>query len=127
MSQNYDLNQSFDLVKGDFNPPPPQVQRCIRRLIVLCVSDGALLEASRDIYDGLDFPNDAWCLSPTMSILQLPFYNYIRNAFRNGSIHSSQSPFFAAFNAWLIWLEPWNAIHCKCLLPSEIALALCCS
>ena len=113
-SQKYNLNHAFDLVRGgNPDPPPPQVQRCIRRLIMLSVSDASLLGACREIRDG-HFSNDAWCLSPTMTILQLPFYNLVRNALRNGSIHTSQSPFFAAFNSWLIWLEPWNATHCKC-------------
>jgi hypothetical protein len=113
---NFDLNLSFDLVKGKYNPRPYQVQRCIRRMVTRTVCDGTILEACRDISDGQQTcPPDRWCLSPNMTIFQLPFYNYVRTAFRNASIHTSQSAFFAAFDVWLIWLEPWNATHGECI------------
>lgn len=109
-----DLNFSYDLVEGKYDPPPNQVQRCIHRLVVRTVSDGAILDAARDIQSNFGGPSDGWCLTPCTTAVQLPFYNYIRTAFRHASIHAAQSPFFAALNSWLVWLEPWNATHGMC-------------
>jgi hypothetical protein len=107
-----DLDTSFDLVRTSYSPPPFQIARCLHKLIARAVSDGAILDIARDMgsgYRGTD--PEITCLSPTMEILQLPFYNYIRSAFRHASIHTVQSPFYAALNDWLVWLEPWNIRH----------------
>lgn len=110
----FDLNMSYDLVKAKYEPPTSQMSRCIHKLIARASSDGAILDAVRDIHSGYRGVNpEVLCLSPTMTILQLPFYNYIRNAFRHASIHAKQSPFYSALNDWLVWLEPWNTEHGK--------------
>jgi len=49
-----------------------------------------------------------WCLTPTMTMTQTPFYNYVRMNLRHAPVHVSNSAFFSAMNAWLVWLEPWN-------------------
>jgi hypothetical protein len=116
----FDLNTSYDLVKAKYDPPPYQIPRCIHKLVARAASDGAILDMVRDVHGGFRGANpEVLCLSPAMTILQLPFYNYIRNAFRHASIHAQQSPFYSALNDWLMWLEPWNTEHgkSKTLLP----------
>lgn len=109
-----DLNASFDLVKTVYNPPSPQITRCFHKLVAQAVTDGAILDMAKDMKAGYRGANpEILCLSPTMTILQPPFYNYIRGAFRHASIHARQSPFYAALNDWLVWLEPWNTRHGK--------------
>lgn len=104
-----DLNSSFDLVKTKYSPPPSQVTRCLHKLVARAVADGAILDLSKDIYSGYKGAKpEILCLTPTMTILQLPFFNYIRSAFRHASIHAKESPFYAALTDWLVWLEPWN-------------------
>lgn len=49
-----------------------------------------------------------WCLTPAMTMAQTPFYNYVRMNLRHSPVHVSNSAFFSAMNAWLVWLEPWN-------------------
>jgi len=49
-----------------------------------------------------------WCLPPAMTATQAPFYNYVRMNLRHAPVHVSDSAFFSALNAWLVWLEPWN-------------------
>jgi len=108
------LNASFDLVKTSYKPPPFQTTRCLHKLIERAVSDGALFDLSRDVHLGYKGSKpEILCLSPTMATLQLSFYNYVRSSFRYASIHAKQSPFYAALNHWLLWLEPWNTRHCK--------------
>lgn len=108
-SVEMDLNMSYDLAKAGYVKPPYQITRCLHKLIIRAVSDGAILDLAQDIHGGFRGPRpEMLCLSPTMTILQQPFYNYVRNAFRHGSIHARQSPFYAALNDWLMWLEPWN-------------------
>jgi hypothetical protein len=109
-----DLNASFDLIKTKYNPLPFQITRCFHKLVSRAVSDGAILDMARDLYAGYRGTKpEVLCLSPTMAILQLPFFNYIKSAFRHASIHATQSPFYAALNDWLVWLEPWNIRHGK--------------
>jgi len=118
----FDLNYSYDLIKvKSYSAPPYQVQRCLHKLVARAVSDGALADAVRDTSAGLMNMNNMnmmptatsttttlVCLGPVLHIMQLPFYNYIRTAFRHASIHARQSPFYTALNDWLMWLEPWN-------------------
>eukprot|EP00980_Cylindrotheca_fusiformis_P024513 scaffold11979_cov130-Cylindrotheca_fusiformis.AAC.1 len=105
----FDLNKSYDLVKLKYESPPHQIQRCFHKLLARAVSDGATLDVVRDTHAGLRGATpEVMCLSPVMSILQLPFYNHVRTAFRYASIHATQSPFYSALNDWLVWLEPWN-------------------
>lgn len=109
-----DLNTSFDLVRTKYDPPPYQISRSLHKLVARAVSDGAIMDMAQDMYAGYRGANpEILCLSPTMTILQLPFFNYIRGAFRHASIHVQQSPFYAALNDWLVWLEPWNTRHEK--------------
>jgi hypothetical protein len=111
-----DLNTSFELVKTSYSPSPFQVTRCLHKLVTRAITDGVILDVARDMFAGHmgDRP-EVSCLSPTMAILQLPIYNHIRSSFRHASIHAIQSPFFAALNDWLVWLEPWNTRHGKWL------------
>lgn len=100
-----DLNMSYDLTIGKFDPPPSIAQSCVRRLVVHVISDPAIQVSV------MTQGAQCWCLSPAMTILQQPFFNYIRSAFRSTSIHAQGSVFYTALNAWLIWLEPWNVNH----------------
>ena len=104
LSQSADLNMSYDLTIGKFEPPPSIAQVCLRRLVTHVVADSIILDGQS---------SQVWCLSPAMTILQQGFYNYIRSTFRNASIHQQSSVFYTALNAWLIWLEPWNVNHGK--------------
>ena len=54
--------------------------------------------------------DETWCLSPSMTIFQQSFYNYVRTTFRHAPIHVTDSPFYTAMNAWLVWIEPWNVV-----------------
>ena len=107
-----DLNTSFELVKATYIPPPSQISRCLHKLVARAVSDGKILDAAKAITAGhRGVSPEITLLSPTMTILQLPLYNHIRNAFRYASVHAMQSPFYSALNCWLVWLEPWNTRH----------------
>ena len=65
-------------------------------------ANGAALSTPRvDVVAG-------WCLPPAMTAIQAPFYNYVRMNLRHAPVHVSDSAFFSALNAWLVWLEPWN-------------------
>jgi len=102
----YDLNFSYDLVQAKYDSPPALVQKCLRSLIVHLVLDPAVHDA---VIEKRGSTN-------AMSCIQQPFFNYLRATFRHASIHTTGSPFFSALDTWLIWLEPWNIIQCKCLL-----------
>lgn len=106
---SFDLNSSFDLVFNDFNPLPAQIIRCIHKLVNRIVSNGAIGDLVKDVSEGYKGTDpDMLCMSPIMTILQQPFYNYIRNVFRYASLHNNPHLFYSAFNDWLAWLEPWN-------------------
>lgn len=114
LQASLDLHTSFELVKTKYDPPQAQISRCLSKLIVRAVSDGAMLDTAKDMHAGYRGATpEILCLSPTMTILQLPVYNYIRNAFRHATLHSRGSPFYYALNDWLVWLEPWNVRHGK--------------
>lgn len=112
----FDLNFSYDLIKqvSSYSAPPFQIQRCFHKLVARAVSDGALADAIRDTSVGLYYPETLMPLSPVLKMMQLPFYNYVRTAFRHASIHARQSPFYTALSDWLVWLEPWNTKYGKC-------------
>jgi len=95
-----DLDVAYDLIVVRYDPPVQQIQRCIRSVIVHFILDPVL---NKDTVK-----ETGWFLSNAMTILQQPFFNYVRTTFRHASIHQSESPFFGALEAWLIWLEPWN-------------------
>lgn len=116
------LNASYDMIQiKKYSPPPAQVQTCIRNLVNHLVSDPVIGLAVADCYESLQRSSvspsstmsargDKWCLSPSMTILQQSFYNYVRMTFRHASIHVAESSFYTAMNAWLVWLEPWNVV-----------------
>jgi hypothetical protein len=112
-STRLDLNASYDLLQQQlavkYDSPPVQVHKCVRTLIIHTVLDPALAQKCLDT----ELTSKKWCLSTCMTVLQQPFYNYVRTAFRYASIHSSDSPFYGALSSWLIWLEPWNVIERK--------------
>lgn len=104
-----DLNVSFDLVHAQYQPLPGQLSKLVSVLVKRAISDGSIADLMKDTYQGFKGPNpDILCLSPTMTILQQPFFNHVRTAFRYGSVHSSKSIFYSAMTDWLMWLEPWN-------------------
>lgn len=106
-----DLNSSFDLTQtfGKYEPLPNQVHKCLRTLIIHVILDPAVDRNSLDSSTRRTYYNNKLCLSPCLTILQQPIYNYIRSTFRFAPIHSSsESSFYGALNIWLIWLEPWN-------------------
>jgi len=101
---SYDLNVSSDLVQAKYEPLPSLVPKCLRNLVIHLVLDPAL-------YNNIVEKNLSGarsCLGSSMTAMQQPFYNYLRATLRNAPIHASDSPFFAAFNMWLMWMEPWN-------------------
>jgi hypothetical protein len=104
-----DLNVSYDLVHANYQPLPGQISKLLLVLIRRTLSDGTITDLVTDVHQGFKGENpDILCLSPTLTMLQQPFFNHIRTAFRYGSVHSSQSMFYSAMTAWLIWIEPWN-------------------
>lgn len=102
----FDLNNSYNLVQCQYDPPEAQILRCLRQVVIRLVADEFM---SRTIQQR----TNSWCLSPALTAMQQPFYNQVRGTFRHASIHSPASPFFSVFNAWLIWLEPWNIVSSK--------------
>ncbi|KAL3907671.1 MAG: hypothetical protein SGILL_008777 [Bacillariaceae sp.] len=104
-----DLGASYDLVKATYSPLPKQVSRCLSQMIKRVVMDANLANLSARISrDQKGREDKKLCLSPTMEILQQPFYNHVRNVFRNASIHSRDTTFASTLTDWLCWLEPWN-------------------
>jgi hypothetical protein len=113
-----DLDASYDLTQTlqKYDPLPTLVHKCLRTLIIHVILDPTLERNGLDNSNrGISTtPNEKWCLSACMTILQQPIYNYIRTTFRFAPIHSSsESSFYGALNIWLIWLEPWNVSHGK--------------
>ena len=109
LNLSLDLNASFDLVKATYTSPPKQVTRCLHNLVMRVVADSSIADLSEHVHRDLKGRNlDFLCLSPTMEIMQQPFYNQIRNVFRHASIHSKDSCFYSTLSDWLAWLEPWN-------------------
>jgi len=104
-----DLKMSYDLAFGTYEVMPVLARRCFRSLIVHLIADPTIAISVQEQYKNLGLRH--WCLSPGITAMQQPFYNYIRGSFRHASIHTTRSTFYSALNAWLIWLEPWNVIH----------------
>mmetsp|Transcript_29960 Transcript_29960/g.82219 ORF Transcript_29960/g.82219 Transcript_29960/m.82219 type:complete len:794 (-) Transcript_29960:157-2538(-) len=95
------LEFAYDVIQIQFNPPVRQIRQCLRSTVVHMILDPALGKSA--------LRESSWSLPNAMEILQQPFYNHVRSSFRHASIHQSDSsPFYAALDAWLIWLEPWN-------------------
>lgn len=113
---NVTLSMSFDLVETKYDPLPPQVQRCLRSLVNHVVKNPVIPRASQECSDaarmrlaaGAAGQGDYWCIPPSMTILQQPFYNYVRVALRYASVHVARASFETALDLWLVWLEPWN-------------------
>ena len=113
-----DLSTYFDLIYFNYNPPLPHVQTCIRSLIIHVLKDPHTALSVKDCYDFSQRATTAenttgpvmlpWCVSPSMTVLQQPFFNFIISTFRHAPIHVLASPFFTALDTWLMWLEPWN-------------------
>eukprot|EP00543_Licmophora_paradoxa_P002717 CAMPEP_0202443764 /NCGR_PEP_ID=MMETSP1360-20130828/2944_1 /ASSEMBLY_ACC=CAM_ASM_000848 /TAXON_ID=515479 /ORGANISM="Licmophora paradoxa, Strain CCMP2313" /LENGTH=432 /DNA_ID=CAMNT_0049059545 /DNA_START=56 /DNA_END=1354 /DNA_ORIENTATION=- len=55
-----------------------------------------------------------------MTAFQQSYYNFILASFRHAPIHMSGSAFYAAFDSWLWWLEPWNVEWRKKDVPSTL-------
>jgi hypothetical protein len=112
-SLNVTLAMSYDLVETKYDILPVQVQRCLRSLVNHVVKNPEIPRASQEYAEVSRMATRGaashyWCLSPSMTILQLPFYNYIRVTLRYGSVHVGKASFATAFDSWLVWLEPWN-------------------
>lgn len=104
-----DLCASFDLVKSTKSNPPTMVSRCLSHLVNRVIIDSNVANISERIsrdYNGRE--DKLLCLSAAMEILQLPFYNHVRQVFRHAFVHTKDTPFYPALNDWLMWLEPWN-------------------
>jgi hypothetical protein len=116
-----DLNVSYDLVHANYQPLPGQISKLLHVLIRRTMSTGSITDLVTDIHQGFKGVNpDILCLSPTMTMLQQPLFNHIRTSFRYGSVHSSQSIFYSAMTAWLMWIEPWNVqFSTKSSMPSK--------
>jgi len=118
-SLNATLAMSYDLVETKYDPLPIQVQRCLRSLVNHLVKNPVVPRASQEYSEvsrsraatggsGTSSQSDYWCLPPSNTILQLPFYNYVRVTLRYASVHVGKASFETAFDSWLVWLEPWN-------------------
>lgn len=117
-SPDVSLAISYDLLDVKYQPLPLQVQRCLRSLVNHVVKHPDIPRALADFSEvsgkraetgqsgASGHENDY--LTPCMTILQLPFYNFVRTTFRYASIHAEPTAFQTAFDSWLIWLEPWN-------------------
>ena len=114
LSGDVDLESAFDLVQVKYDPQPVLVQRCAKSLIAhtlrdpnveLAVIDCNSVASRVCVSDIMPLP---WCLSPSMTVLQQDFYKYVVAALRYAPIHVSGSPFYAALDSLLLWLEPWN-------------------
>ncbi|KAL7473019.1 hypothetical protein ACHAXS_013392 [Conticribra weissflogii] len=57
------------------------------------------------------------CLTTPMTAIQPHIYNYVRLALACGPIHTADSIFHRALETWLIYLEPWNYVLKKRVLP----------
>jgi hypothetical protein len=101
----YNLHDSYDLAQGTYTSSSSLTQRCLRNVVVHLMLDPSLPEVVRRQASS---SQRKWCLSTATTVFKQPFYNHLRATFRYASMHSIESPFFAAINAWLIWLEPWN-------------------
>jgi len=102
--------------------PPSLVQNCIRLLVNHFITDPALAcqcvnndicgpstFSSIDVYD-----TTFWPLTPALTILQLPLYNYICLSLRHSPVHNVDSgSFITAINIWLVLVEPWNVAYKK--------------
>ncbi|KAL3919983.1 MAG: hypothetical protein SGILL_003483 [Bacillariaceae sp.] len=107
-----DLCASYDLVKAAYSPLPKQVSRCFSEMVRKVVMDANIANlAERISRDMQERESQLLCLSPTMAILQLPFYNHVRNVFRHASVHSKDPTFAATMTDWLTYLEPWNTSY----------------
>ena len=62
--------------------------------------------------DTSNIQNGKSCLTPQMHMVQ-PSFIIIIVVFKYAPLHLSDSAFFTALTACLIWLEPWNVIHRK--------------
>ena len=113
-----DLKMSYDLAFGKYSPLPSLAQQCLRNLTIHLLKDPTIYHSVMDQNNG----SRHWCLSQAMTALQQPFYNYVRSSFRHASIHAQGSAFYSAMNAWLIWLEPWNVSHSKCIACAHAVL-----
>jgi len=80
-------------------------------IIELCLFQKKNNENFPSANDTSNIQNGKSCLlTPQMHMVQPSFYNYIRVVFKYAPLHLSDSAFFTALSAWLIWLEPWNVI-----------------
>ena len=113
-STNIDLESVFDLIQVKYDPQPQLVQKCLKNLIAHLLRDpnveAAVMNCTNTancnaISGCLPLP---WCISPSMTVLQQDFYKYVVASLRHAPIHVAGSPFFAALDAWVMWLEPWN-------------------
>ena len=128
--RSIDLSTYFDLIHFNYNPPLPHVQACVRSLIIHVLKDQHTALSVKDCYDeaqrATTTENTAgptmlpWCVSPSMTVLQQPFFNFIISTFRHAPIHVFASPFFTALDVWLMWLEPWNMELSKLLLARSL-------
>jgi hypothetical protein len=113
-SETVDLESAFDLVKVvKYEPPPATVQKCLKSLVAHTIKDPNVAPAIMDCSDVLKKQDGSgialpWCISPSMTVLQQDFYNYVVVSFRQAPIHVTGSPFYSALESWLLWLEPWN-------------------
>jgi len=69
--------------------------------------------------DGIAKIRIPWCLTTPMTAVQPYIYNYIRLALACGPIHVANSIFHRALQTWLVYLEPWNYVMKKRILPSS--------
>lgn len=109
---DFDLHVSYDLVQASnkYQPPPQLVQKCLKKLVIHLVLDPALYKT----FVEKNVSDPRLCLGSSMTAMQQPFYNHLRTTLRNAPLHASNSSFFAAFDLWLMWMEPWNLKIRKC-------------
>lgn len=109
----FDLSASYDLVQAKYTPPPRLISQCLGTLIEHLILDPQVASlvctnATPTLGGGGTDASRRWCLTTAMTALQQPLFNYLRITFRHASLHATNSPFYTALDAWLLWLEPWN-------------------
>ena len=121
------LSVAFDNVElgSDYIACPTLIVRSMQYLVGYLCGDFALEQSIRKlredsasqllfIVSNMQNRPLSSILTPSMTALQQPLFNYLRVTLKNASFtpaaRGAESPFSTAVTLWLTWLEPWNFI-----------------
>ena len=110
---NNNLANAYDhcQVSGSYQSPPTLVIKILRELVSYFCFDKDL---ERRLLVAKSEATGVWCLSPALTLLQQPLFNFVNTALRFAPIHSGNC-FHTALSMWLLLLEPWNSKLCHIL------------